>query len=111
MEPKHQIFFFQHLNYFEIFQAMGIQIVRAALAAPCRTIAANAGVEPSVVVSKVADLTGDMGYDAALGEYVNMVERGIIDPTKVRYPLHVTWFCLFILWDFYSFLISNLCYS
>merc|ERR1719154_453870 len=64
-------------------QAMGIQIVRAALAAPCRTIAANAGVEPSVVVSKVADLTGDMGYDAALGEYVNMVERGIIDPTKV----------------------------
>ena len=48
-------------------QAIGIKIVRAALTAPCRTIARNAGVDASVVVSKVSALTCD-GYDAATGD-------------------------------------------
>lgn len=47
------------------------------------TIAQNAGVDAAVVVNKVLDGEGDMGYDAMNNEYVNMIERGIIDPTKV----------------------------
>lgn len=47
------------------------------------TIAKNAGVEGSLVVEKILQLEGLMGYDAMQGEYVNMVEKGIIDPTKV----------------------------
>lgn len=50
---------------------------------PCMTIAKNAGVDAAVVVSKVLDASGDMGYDALNDEYVNMIEKGIIDPTKV----------------------------
>ncbi|KAF6197464.1 hypothetical protein GE061_020170 [Apolygus lucorum] len=59
------------------------QIVAKALKMPCMTIAQNAGVDASVVVNKVLDSTGDMGHDALNNEYVNMIERGIIDPTKV----------------------------
>lgn len=47
------------------------------------TIAQNAGVDASVVVNKVLEATGDTGYDAMNNEYVNMIEKGIIDPTKV----------------------------
>lgn len=47
------------------------------------TIAQNAGVDASVVVSKVMEASGDFGYDAMNNEYVNMIEKGIIDPTKV----------------------------
>lgn len=47
------------------------------------TIAKNAGVEGSLVVEKILQGSPEIGYDAMLGEYVNMVERGIIDPTKV----------------------------
>ena len=50
---------------------------------PCMTIAKNAGVDASVVVSKILESPEEVGYDAMLGEYVNMIERGIIDPTKV----------------------------
>lgn len=49
------------------------------------TIAKNAGKDGSVVVAKVEDQSGDYGYDALNDEYVNMFERGIIDPTKVTF--------------------------
>lgn len=47
------------------------------------TIARNAGLDASVVVAKVEELAQDLGYDALNNEYVNMIEKGIIDPTKV----------------------------
>lgn len=47
------------------------------------TIAKNAGVEGSLVVEKILQSGSEIGYDALNGEYVDMVERGIIDPTKV----------------------------
>jgi len=62
---------------------IGIEIVRKALAMPCMTIARNAGVDGSVVVAKVSEGTDNFGYDALNDEYVNMIEKGIIDPTKV----------------------------
>lgn len=64
-------------------QKIGVEIVRKALRVPCMTIAKNAGVDGSVVVAKVEEQTGDYGYDALNNEYVNMFEKGIIDPTKV----------------------------
>lgn len=54
---------------------------------PCTQIAMNAGVDAAVVTQKVLDSKGDMGYDAMKGEYVNMIEAGIIDPTKVSFML------------------------
>jgi len=62
---------------------IGIEIVRKALTMPCMTIARNAGVDGSVVVAKVIEGTDNFGYDALNDEYVNMIEKGIIDPTKV----------------------------
>jgi chaperonin GroEL len=65
-------------------QSVGINIVRKALEAPCRQIAANAGADASVVVGKLRDTKGEtFGYNAANGEYVDLVKAGIIDPTKV----------------------------
>jgi len=64
-------------------QTMGIDIARRALAEPLRQICANAGDEPSVVCNKVADGKGDYGYNAATGEYGDMLKMGILDPTKV----------------------------
>nr|WP_034332873.1 chaperonin GroEL [Herbaspirillum sp. B39] len=64
-------------------QNAGIQIVLRALEAPLRVIAANAGDEPSVVVAKVYSGKGNFGYNAANGEYGDMVELGVIDPTQV----------------------------
>ncbi|MDD7911354.1 MULTISPECIES: chaperonin GroEL [Pseudovibrio] len=62
----------------------GIKIVLRALEAPIRQIAENAGVEGSIVVGKVMENTdGNFGFNAQTEEYVNMVEAGIIDPTKV----------------------------
>lgn len=52
---------------------------------PCMTIARNAGVDGSVVVAKVTEGKDNFGYDALNDEYVNMIEKGIIDPTKVSY--------------------------
>ena len=63
--------------------ATGANILRRALEEPLRQIAANAGAEGSVVVEKVRSLGKGQGYDAATGEYVDMVKAGIIDPTKV----------------------------
>jgi chaperonin GroEL len=62
----------------------GINIVRRALQSPIRQIAQNAGVEGSIVVGKVLENKSDsFGYDAQLDEYVDMIEKGIIDPAKV----------------------------
>ena len=64
-------------------QNVGIKIMRRALEEPLRQIVANAGADASVVLNDVASGEGDYGYDAALGEYGELVGRGIIDPTKV----------------------------
>ncbi|WP_069263041.1 chaperonin GroEL [Paraburkholderia nodosa] len=64
-------------------QDAGIQIVLRALEAPMRVIASNAGDEPSVVIAKVLEGKGNFGYDAATGEYGDLVEAGVVDPTKV----------------------------
>jgi chaperonin GroEL len=69
-------------------QDAGIKIVLRALEEPIRQIAANAGDEPSVVVAKVLEAKGNVGYNAATGEYGDLVEMGVLDPTKVtRYAL------------------------
>ena len=64
-------------------QDVGITIARRAMEEPLRQIVANAGEEPSVVLHKVVEGTGNFGYNAANGEYGDMVEMGILDPTKV----------------------------
>lgn len=64
-------------------QTTGIDIVKKALKTPCKQIALNAGVDAAVVVQKVVEGQGDFGYDALRNEFVNMLEAGIIDPTKV----------------------------
>ena len=64
-------------------QDAGIKIVLRALEEPLRAIAANAGDEPSVVVAKVEAGQGHFGYNAATGDYGDLVEIGVIDPTKV----------------------------
>ncbi|MGF6980684.1 chaperonin GroEL [Paraburkholderia atlantica] len=64
-------------------QDAGIQIVLRALEAPMRVIASNAGDEPSVVIAKVLEGKGNFGYNAATGEFGDLVEAGVVDPTKV----------------------------
>jgi chaperonin GroEL len=64
-------------------EALGVRIVRAALVAPARWIAANAGRDGSVVVAAVAELPAGHGFDAANGTYTDLVAAGIIDPVKV----------------------------
>lgn len=64
-------------------EATGIQIVSRAVESPLRTIVENAGLEGSVVVAKVAEGSGDFGYNAKTDEYVDMLSAGIIDPKKV----------------------------
>ena len=64
-------------------QDAGIKIVLRALEEPLRAIAANAGDEPSVVIAKVEEGKGNFGYNAATGQFVDLVESGVIDPTKV----------------------------
>ncbi|CAG4969562.1 chaperonin GroEL [Lysobacter zhanggongensis] len=64
-------------------QNHGIQIARRAMEAPLREIVTNAGEEPSVIVNAVKEGKGSYGYNAATGEYVDMLEAGILDPTKV----------------------------
>ncbi len=61
----------------------GINIVRRALEAPLRWIAENAGVEGAIVVDKVKNAKGNQGFNAATEEYEDLVEAGVIDPTKV----------------------------
>jgi chaperonin GroEL len=64
-------------------QDVGISLARRAMEEPLRQIVANAGDEPSVVLNNVANGEGNYGYNAANGEYGDMVEMGILDPTKV----------------------------
>ena len=63
--------------------ATGVKIVRRALQEPLRRIAENAGTEGAVVVSEVEQFKGNKGFNAATGEYEDLVAAGIIDPTKV----------------------------
>ena len=64
-------------------QNAGIKIVLRAMEEPLRQIVANAGDEPSVVVNNVANGEGNYGYNAQTGEYGDLVEMGVLDPTKV----------------------------
>jgi chaperonin GroEL len=61
----------------------GLRILRRALEAPTRQIAENSGADGGVVVDRMRGGTGNFGFDAARGAYVDLVEAGIIDPTKV----------------------------
>lgn len=64
-------------------QSMGVSIVRRAMEAPLRQIVANAGGEASVVVDKILAGKANFGFNAATNEYGDMIEMGILDPTKV----------------------------
>jgi chaperonin GroEL len=64
-------------------ERLGVDIIRKAVHLPCRHIAENAGFDASIIVSQVAEAKGSMGFDAAHGEMVDMVQAGIIDPAKV----------------------------
>jgi chaperonin GroEL len=64
-------------------QDIGIDIARRAMQEPMRQIASNAGDEASVVVNKVEEGEGNFGYNASNAEYGDMIEMGILDPTKV----------------------------
>lgn len=61
----------------------GVRIILKALEAPLRQIVENAGLEPAVIINKVKELQRGMGFNALTEEYVDMIEGGIIDPTKV----------------------------
>ncbi|MCS7005118.1 MAG: chaperonin GroEL [Cytophagales bacterium] len=64
-------------------EAIGVDIIRKAIEAPLRTILANAGIEPSIVVQKVKEEKGDFGFNAQTEQYEDLVKAGVLDPTKV----------------------------
>jgi chaperonin GroEL len=64
-------------------EATGLRILRHALEAPARQIALNSGADPGVVVDRMRSASGAFGFDARRGDYRDLVEAGIIDPTKV----------------------------
>jgi chaperonin GroEL len=64
-------------------QDAGVKIVLRAVEEPLRQIVANAGEEPSVVLDRIVAASGAFGYNAATGQYGDLVEMGVIDPTKV----------------------------
>src|SRR3989442_145509 len=64
-------------------EAIGVNLVRRALEEPARQLAANAGVEGSLIVERLKREAGRTGYDVAKGEFTDMVKAGIVDPTKV----------------------------
>jgi chaperonin GroEL len=64
-------------------QDVGIALLRRAVEAPLRQIVSNAGGEPSVVVDKVKQGSGNFGFNAATDTYGDMIEMGILDPAKV----------------------------
>jgi chaperonin GroEL len=64
-------------------QQAGISIVARAMEEPARCIAFNAGDSADVIINEIASRTGNHGYNAATGTYGDMVEQGVIDPTKV----------------------------
>jgi chaperonin GroEL len=64
-------------------EQIGVAIVQRAIEEPARVLASNAGVEGSVVVQQVKRLKGNQGYNVATNRYEDLVEAGVIDPTKV----------------------------
>ncbi len=64
-------------------ETTGINIIRSTLDAPLRQISANAGIDGSIVVQKVRELKGSMGYNARTNVYEDLIKAGVIDPTKV----------------------------
>ena len=64
-------------------EKLGATIVDRALEEPARIIAANAGYDASVIVNRIKTESGNTGFDAKSGEFVDMIEAGIIDPAKV----------------------------
>ena len=64
-------------------QQIGVDILKRAIEEPLRQIVANAGEEASVIVNRVREATGNEGYNAASGEFGDMISMGILDPTKV----------------------------
>ncbi len=64
-------------------EATGADIVRRAIEAPLRTLAANAGVEGALIVEKVKNSTGNVGYNVATGVFEDLIASGVVDPTKV----------------------------
>jgi chaperonin GroEL len=64
-------------------EALGVKIVKSALGAPLMLIAQNAGYSGEVVLEHVRDGKDDWGFDAEIGEYTNLVQKGVIDPAKV----------------------------
>jgi chaperonin GroEL len=64
-------------------EATGVRILRQALEAPARQIAANSGADPGVVVDRLRAGKGNLGFDARKGDYVDLLAAGIVDPTKV----------------------------
>lgn len=65
-------------------EKMGVQILKRALETPTRQIADNSAADGVVVVARMLSGEGNLGFDAARKEYMDLVETGIIDPTKVR---------------------------
>jgi chaperonin GroEL len=64
-------------------EALGVKIVQEALSAPLSVIAKNAGFPSEVVIDKIQNSEGNMGFDAETGDYTDLIARGIIDPAKV----------------------------
>jgi chaperonin GroEL len=64
-------------------QKVGVQIVRRAVEEPMRQIAQNAGEDGAIVINKVREGKGNYGFNAATGEYGDLLEQGVIDPVKV----------------------------
>jgi len=64
-------------------EQIGVEIIKRALEEPIRQLTANAGLEGSVVVQRVKQEKTNVGFDVAQGTYVDMIEAGVIDPTKV----------------------------
>jgi chaperonin GroEL len=72
-----------HTNLENADQQLGANIIQSAIKSPFKTIISNAGGSPDVIINKVIELGGNFGYNARIDEYVDMIETGIIDPTKV----------------------------
>lgn len=64
-------------------EATGADIIRRAIEAPLRQLSANAGLEGALIVSEVKKASGNSGYNVATGEYVDLIQAGVVDPTKV----------------------------
>ena len=64
-------------------QDMGIEIVKESLKEPVKQMAINAGLSPDIILNKVLEQEGTMGFDFAKERIVNMIDQGVLDPTKV----------------------------